>query len=136
MGAGIAKVIRERFPAAYVADCATQRGDRKKLGTFSYAVVSAPQNPRLKYIINLYGQYGYGHGKCFTDYEAVQSGLELLKYKATTGLIPNIKSIALPYLMGCGHGGGDWDKIMDIVAKVFANSGVDVFICQLPGSSR
>jgi len=32
MGAGIAKAVKEVFPAAFEADEATQRGDRAKLG--------------------------------------------------------------------------------------------------------
>ena len=37
MGAGIAKVIRSRFPEAYEADLKTEKGSRDKLGTISYA---------------------------------------------------------------------------------------------------
>lgn len=39
MGAGIAFSIRREFSEAYAADCATPRGDRAKLGTFSYTEV-------------------------------------------------------------------------------------------------
>ncbi len=40
MGAGIAKAIREQYPAAYEADLATEKGNRGKLGSYSSAVVS------------------------------------------------------------------------------------------------
>ena len=37
MNAGIAKSIRQAFPEAYSADWTTRRGDKKKLGTASFA---------------------------------------------------------------------------------------------------
>ena len=40
MGAGIAKGIKAAFPAAYTADCETEKGDRGKLGTCSTAECS------------------------------------------------------------------------------------------------
>ena len=40
MGAGIAKSIKEEFPQAYEADCATVPGVRDKLGTMTSAKVS------------------------------------------------------------------------------------------------
>ena len=39
MGAGIALAIRKVFPEAFAADGSTAKGDRNKLGTFSFASV-------------------------------------------------------------------------------------------------
>ena len=37
MGAGIAKTIKQKFPEAYEADLKTEKGDKAKLGTISWA---------------------------------------------------------------------------------------------------
>lgn len=37
MGKGIALSIKEQFPEAHAADCATPKGDPAKLGTISFA---------------------------------------------------------------------------------------------------
>jgi O-acetyl-ADP-ribose deacetylase (regulator of RNase III) len=55
MGAGIAKTIKQVFPAAYQADLATVAGDQTKLGTYSVAQVKVPG--RMLVIVNGYTQY-------------------------------------------------------------------------------
>ena len=42
MGKGIALAIKQQFPEAYEADLKTTKGERSKLGTFSYAEVERP----------------------------------------------------------------------------------------------
>jgi len=39
MGAGIAKTIKQKFPADYQADLETQKGDESKLGKISWAKI-------------------------------------------------------------------------------------------------
>lgn len=36
-GAGIAKIIKSLSPNAYAEDCKTSKGDRSKLGNFTYS---------------------------------------------------------------------------------------------------
>jgi len=55
MGAGIAATIKTVFPEAYEADLQTPKGDKEKLGTFSYATVLRDNNEIT--IINAYSQY-------------------------------------------------------------------------------
>ena len=40
------------------------------------------------------------------------------------------KSVALPYGIGCGLAGGDWNTVYDIIKEVFANDDRKVFICK------
>ena len=55
MGAGIAKEIKRRFPDVWKADLATIKGDRNKLGTFTFS-----SNKNKPYcVVNLYTQYTY-----------------------------------------------------------------------------
>ena len=61
MGAGIAKTIKQEFPAAYQADLATAKGEKPKLGQISYATVELATNKLI--VVNGYTQYnwsGYG----------------------------------------------------------------------------
>ena len=55
MGAGIAKEIKRIFPDAWKADLATIKGDKNKLGTFTFS----SNKTKPYYIVNLYTQYTY-----------------------------------------------------------------------------
>ena len=124
MGAGIALRIKEKYPDAYDADLKTMRGDRDKLGTFSYAIL-----PNNKHIINCYTQFGFGMGRQ-TNYEAVYSSLE----KANKFLISNgLRTFGLPKNAGCRLGGGSWTIVRAIIEDVFADSPLDLFICNYEG---
>lgn len=70
MGAGIAKAIRDQFPAAYEADLATEKGSREKLGSFSSAEVSIDDH-RLT-VVNAYTQFNYRGAGVKADYEAFE----------------------------------------------------------------
>ena len=65
MGAGIASQIRQVFPEAFRSDLATIKGDKNKLGTYSFAV------SRGIIVVNCYTQYDYGTDKMNVDYEAI-----------------------------------------------------------------
>lgn len=123
MGAGIARQVRDNYPAAYEADLKTTHGDRSKMGTFSYAEV-APN----RYICNLYSQYDVGTDSRKTNYEAVYSGLEKIK---TWVLQNNINYLLIPYGIGCGLGGGDWNIIYSMLSSLFTGNKPNVIICKL-----
>ena len=63
MGAGIAKSVKQQFPAAYQADLMTHEGDPNKLGTYTSATVTCQKNskdskqPQELIIVNAYTQY-------------------------------------------------------------------------------
>ena len=67
MGAGIAKSIKQLFPAAYEADLATEKGSRDKLGTFSSATVDC--DGRELTIVNAYTQFSWRGRGIKADYE-------------------------------------------------------------------
>jgi O-acetyl-ADP-ribose deacetylase (regulator of RNase III) len=104
MGSGIAKQIKEQFPEAYNADLETRKGDFRKLGNYTLALIR-------KYsfiIINAYTQYDYGTDSPKIDYEALTLCLRKIN-KACIG-----KRIGLP-LIGAGLAGGDWNRIENII---------------------
>lgn len=106
MGAGIAKEIKARYPAAYEVDCSTKKGDRSKLGAYTWRIVTSPGGWTFT-IINAYTQYAYGRGKN-TDYDAIRSVFSLIKHNF------GFDRIGYP-LIGAGLGGGDWKIISSII---------------------
>lgn len=105
MGAGIAKQIKQYFPLAYRADQDTQKGDKSKLGDFSWVI------EHDVIVINAYTQYHYGHGKCHADYNAIRSVFQKIFRLASQ--LPCIR-IGYPCI-GAGHAGGNWDIISTII---------------------
>lgn len=57
MGAGIAKVIKQEFPEAYLPDLQTEVGSREILG--SYSLASITRNDINFIIVNAYTQYNW-----------------------------------------------------------------------------
>lgn len=126
MGSGIAKVIKDKYPKAYEADCRTEKGDKDKLGTYSFEKVAEKE----KYIANLYGQYFYGRkelGDRDVSYDAL--------YNAFQKLFKDIRAgnycVLVPYGIGCGLAGGNWgivEKMIDILANGY---NIEVIVCKL-----
>lgn len=104
MGAGIAKLIKQKFPTAYQADLETVKGDRNKLGTITWAKAEDIE----LYIINGYTQFNWrGQGQK-ADYEAIRSVFRTVK-EEYSGL-----RIGYPAI-GAGLAGGDWNLISKII---------------------
>jgi O-acetyl-ADP-ribose deacetylase (regulator of RNase III) len=107
MESGIAPQIKAKYPDAYTADCATTKGDINKLGTISYA-----EMPNIT-VVNIYSQFdtkGRRQGKIDLDYDALRSGLRLMKNKFS-GKRFGINKI------GSGLAGGDWTIIEKIIEE-------------------
>jgi O-acetyl-ADP-ribose deacetylase (regulator of RNase III) len=135
MSAGLAKEIKERFPQVFNADRETESGDIKKLGTFTYAGIYDYQKeeyPDLKVIYNLYSQYSFGREKRHTDYGAFCKGLEEIRDSILNNNVYDIKTIGIPFGIGCGLGGGRWVTVKSIIQEVFENSFLNILICKKP----
>jgi O-acetyl-ADP-ribose deacetylase (regulator of RNase III) len=88
------------------------------LGTWHLVTVE-----KEKHVANLFGQYDYGRGKQYTDYESLRSALfGLVKIAEEFN-----KSIAIPYGIGCGLAGGDWKEIYKIIEEVFEDYDVTIY---------
>lgn len=107
MGSGIAKTIKDKYPQAYKADCETEKGDKSKLGTYTYSMIGKGNNVVL---LNAYTQYAYSRDKVDVDYDALKSVFIKIK-KDFLG-----KRIGYP-LIGAGLAGGDWKIIEAIINK-------------------
>ncbi|NNE66440.1 MAG: phosphatase [Pyrinomonadaceae bacterium] len=106
MGAGIAAVIKARFPEAFEADLNTKKGDHDKLGTISSARVKR-DGLDLR-IVNAYSQYRYSGGGVLVDYEAIRAAFATIAAE-----FPDSR-IGYP-LIGAGLAGGDWNVISKII---------------------
>ena len=127
MGSGVAKQVRERYPwvyAHYKRLCNTYKNHKERMLGFAQSTF-IDENTE---IVNLYAQLSYGYdGACYTDYYALKQGL---KHLSVTN---HKKTIAIPYLMGCHRGGGDWNIVYKIIEEVFADSDCEVLICEYNG---
>lgn len=130
-GSGIAGQIRTRIPEAYQAYIAyynkwIDRGNKHiPLGDLSTGGK----------VIHLHSQLNYGRGKRHTNYGAMASGLCNIFY-----LLSELEScrqdeitIGLPYLMGCGLGGGEWEVVYELIEHCLAPYVKEVIIYKLEG---
>lgn len=129
MGSGVAKQVHKKFPGVYNAyktlcDMAPNRAQ----------LLGKVQQVRLltsgKFIANLFAQENYGRGgKCYTDYDALKKCLQTVRNYPMF----DKQTIAIPYLMGCDRGGGNWDIVYKMIEDIFSDSDMTVLICEYNG---
>ncbi len=111
MGAGIAKTIKQKFPAAYQADLATAKGKKSKLGQISYATVELATNKLI--VVNGYTQYHWKGSGVKADYVAIRQVFKAIK--------DNFSGLRIGYpAIGAGLAGGDWSIIAKIIETELA----------------
>jgi O-acetyl-ADP-ribose deacetylase (regulator of RNase III) len=126
MGAGLAKQIRSKYPKVYEdymrlinwAKEEHRRGYLKSpslLNSCQFVNVSEG-----KTIANIFGQDKYGRKGLYTDYNALKRGLWSI-YESVTNPYNTLhnNSVALPYGLGCGLAGGDWEIVYKIIEEIF-----------------
>lgn len=122
MGAGLAKQIRDKWPDVYdryrlmVETCG-----EFMLGSFHEVKVG----PHL-YVANLYGQEEYGRDKRYTNYAALTAAL----FK---GMKENPNAtFRIPYGLGCGLAGGNWETVLNIIKEISDtwNVNVEIWVLQ------
>ena len=111
MGAGIARAIQDEFPEAYAADLVTIKGDRNKLGNFSFATVKRSDHEIT--IINGYTQFHFHGDSVLVDYNSVRELFTKIKQQYSG------KRIGYPKI-GSGLAGGDWEVISQIIEEELA----------------
>lgn len=119
LAGGLAGDLFEKYPKA-------EHGYKKFINKYKMAknILGTAQLIECgdKHICNLFGQYFPGAD---TRYEALNMGLMRLGEYATE----NNLTVALPYKLGCGIGGGDWEKVQMFIQ--YALSGVEYKIYKL-----
>ena len=122
MGAGLALQIKNKYPFVYkqyATFCARAKDSASLLGETLIVPVSDSQC-----IANLFAQDGYAsYGftiRCMTDYDALRKCLKKInkEYKG--------RKVALPYLLGCGLAGGDWQIVEEIIKEELKDCKVEI----------
>jgi O-acetyl-ADP-ribose deacetylase (regulator of RNase III) len=126
-GAGIAKIIKSKYPKAFEADLETDYGYKSdKLGWFSVGREETDAG-EIKSIFNLYAQEGIGPtGRSFNRncrYDDLHDGV----WRICESINDDLKedetyTLAFPHGMCCGLAGGDWniaEAILHSVSKRF-----------------
>lgn len=129
MGAGIAKQFAAKWPEVAAADSAFRPNDPTgKLGKVSHALV---KNDTV-IVYNLYGQYNYGRGKQQTNYQALESAVRMMldELKQLGNMFYQLK-IGVPYGMGCGLAGGDWNVVSGTLQSIAEEYGIKIYAYQL-----
>lgn len=111
MGTGLALKMRQKWPVVYgeyrkLWQQAADVGDTSQL----LGMVQPVRVSETLTVLNLFGQLWYGRGQRHTNYEAL---------KSIAGKLAERQMIVhLPYGMGCGLGGGNWDVVQDIFSDI------------------
>lgn len=119
MGAGLAKAIKAKYTNVFHEYAAACRRKEFNLGD----MLPVKVNDNL-YVANIAGQSCIAYGNENTEYDALEQGL----WKAVQFAAEKDLTLYLPYRIGAGLGGGDWDKVCDIINRVAP----EAVICKLP----
>jgi hypothetical protein len=121
MGGGLALQIKNKYPKVYeeYINFIDSFADPKKLlGEAQMVFVD-----NGLYIGNIFSQFDISCIERQTDYNAVELGFKkVVKFNSNINL-----PIYIPYLYGCGLGGGDWSIVSDIIEKILPTA----TICKL-----
>lgn len=122
MNSGVAKTLRDFNEGIYIhyrLICEEKNFNPETLlGIYD----EYPIKQGNQIVLSLFAQNSYGYdGKQYTDVEAFQKGLNTMRSKIPIFSWKNDKmhhtSIALPYKIGCGRGGANWDKVYKIIEE-------------------
>lgn len=132
MGSGVAAQVKRLYPGAYRAYL-QKINDLSPRGALGKASVYFGSK---KIIMNVYGQFDYRRAGSvgltmldelftqFTDYAAFKSGMidgiETIRDFIADNCLEATEtfSIAIPYKIGCAHGGADWGEIEAILTEI------------------
>lgn len=119
MGSGIAKQIIDKYPIIlWEFKKFVKNNNINALGKCQFIEIG-----KNKYIANLFAQYKYGLDKQHTRYDYLLECLCDLKNNAQYYNL----SIALPYYIGAGRGGGNINDIHDIIKAAFWDYNVTLY---------
>lgn len=119
MASGLALQIRNKYPSHYedymtvynkaIKDADNQNKSSKLLGTFVDTKIGELT------IRGIFAQDGYGRDKQYTSYEYLE---KCLKDIAKT----NPEAVYIPYGIGCGLGGGDWNIVSSKILEILPSA--------------
>ncbi|MCC2248905.1 macro domain-containing protein [Virgibacillus sp. AGTR] len=132
MGGGVARQIKQAYPGVfrrYKTFVDNHSSPEELLGrnlmivTDGKPVYQYDPSDGAKIISNLFGQARISTSQKQTSEEALKKALEhLVEFAKMDNL-----SVAMPYGIGCGLGGGNWNEIRVIIEDVFGNYPVTLY---------
>lgn len=128
MGSGVAKQIKEKYPSVYAAYSSWCKEHNNNPHFLLGSMLPVATGEDGKIVLNLFAQEKYGRDKCYTDYGALRRCLQRVNF-AYHGC-----SLALPYGMSCGLGGGDWRIVAKIIEEELKDC--DVYVYKLTIDSK
>lgn len=112
-GAGIAKEISEKIPDTrqhYLDAC--HYAWKNNIDLMGNVAIHSG-------VIHLFGQDGYGRSGRYTNYGALSAALskvaDAIKEDAVGYIDVVDLVIGVPYRIGCGLGGGDWEVVKELI---------------------
>ena len=120
MGAGVAAAIIEKWPIVkerYKKAFENLKDRQSLLGKIQTVKIA-----RNRYVVNIFGQDGYGRDGVYTDYAALNRAFKQLN-KRFAG-----QTVAFPYGFGCGLGGGDWNDIERMMLFLLPDCDVKIYL--------
>ncbi|WCF11687.1 macro domain-containing protein (plasmid) [Paenibacillus thiaminolyticus] len=143
MGGGLAKLIKEKYPSVfnkYDALCKMAKiaeNGRKLMGCCHMVevredviikdnvakVYPVGDGELVRVVANLFGQYKIGTNQQRTEVSYLRKALEVMKKTS----MEKGYSVALPYQLGCGLGGGEWAEILSTIKDVFDDYPVTIY---------
>ena len=130
MGAGVAKQVKDKYPNVYsfyrrICESQTSQellGKVLLVNTLEYI----DNGKRTRMIANFFSQDNYRNtystsNKVFTDYNAFRECLECMRDDFGN------YSMAIPYLIGCCRGGGNWNRIYRMIEEILGDCDVTIY---------
>jgi len=109
MNKGIAKSIKQNFPGAFKVDNSTIKGDKGKIGTYTFSLEENDQGGDL-IVVNAYTQYNFWEKRDLFEYDGFGKILDKLAFEFKG------KRFGLP-LIGCGLAGGNKARILGMIEQ-------------------
>ena len=111
MGAGLALQIKNKYPNVYSSY--RKHANEQALGKIQLIKINEHQM-----ICNMFSQRGISRTHKTTDYELMKECLKkLAKLEQDTHI-----TIAIPYKIGCGLAGGDWNIVLKLIQELIPNA--------------
>jgi O-acetyl-ADP-ribose deacetylase (regulator of RNase III) len=126
MGAGLARAISVKWPQVKTEYLKLLKGNGEDLTKLLGRCQVIPVGENLM-VANLFGQLNYGRYSVQTNYVKLEDAFHQLRNFS----IENKKDVYIPYMIGCGLAGGNWDTVFGIVYKIFNNLKQNIYICKI-----
>ncbi len=111
MGSGLAKQIKNMYPEiinGYVHICNTSTFRSIMNSGLVYFYTAFNKDGSFRQIASVFGQENYGTDRRHTNYLSLMNGIAwVFEYAESQGY-----SVAIPYGIGCGLGGGSWEIVL------------------------